>query len=83
MTYMQYIPQFCRKEKTVYINHTATVSINYTSRVPLFPGVFIAEKGDGGEARDETTTVDVQAHFEAFWNVSLRSVCFIDDTFFW
>jgi len=82
MTYMQYIPQSCRKEKAMYINHTVTISINYT-RVPLFPGVFIAEKVDGGEARDETTTVDVQAHIEAFWNMSLRFAFFIDDTFFW
>ena len=30
MTYMQYIPQFCRKE-TVSINHTAIIFINYTT----------------------------------------------------
>jgi len=70
------------KKKTMSINPTATVSINYT-RVPLFPGFFIAERGNGGQTRDETTTADVQVHFEAFRNMSLRSACFIDDAFFW
>jgi len=32
MTYIQYIPQFYRKEKKIVsINHTATISINYTT----------------------------------------------------
>jgi hypothetical protein len=47
------------KKKTISINHTATVSINYTTRVPLYSDVFMAERGDGSETRDETTTVDV------------------------
>jgi len=29
------------------INATATISINYT-KIPLFPCVIIAERGDGG-----------------------------------
>jgi hypothetical protein len=36
MKYIQYITQSCRKEKkTMSINHTATISINYTT-VGLF-----------------------------------------------
>ena len=32
-TYIQYIPQSCRKKKTMSINHTATTSINYTTYI--------------------------------------------------
>ena len=31
MTYIQYIQQYCRKEKTMSINHTAIISINYAT----------------------------------------------------
>jgi len=42
--YIQYIPQSCRKEKTMSINHTTIISINYTTTVlPLLIVTFIVK----------------------------------------
>jgi hypothetical protein len=51
----------------------------------VFPGVFIVEgvDGVGGKESVDTTAVDVQTLFEAFWNMLLRSACFIDEAFPW
>jgi hypothetical protein len=51
----------------------------------VFSGVFIAEEVDGvgGKGSGDTTVVEVQALLEVFLNVSLRSACFVDETFFW
>ena len=37
MTYIQYVTQFSRKEKTMYTNYTATISINYTTMHTMDP----------------------------------------------
>ena len=42
-------------------------------------GVFTAEDVDGVQY----TTVDVRTLLETSLNLSLKSVCFIDDTFLW
>jgi len=36
-----------------------------------------------GKGSEDTTMVDVQTLLKAFLNMFLRSVCFIDETFFW
>jgi hypothetical protein len=50
-----------------------------------FFGVFIAEEVDGvgDKGSRDTTMVDVQTFLEASLNMSLRSVCFIDEGLFW
>jgi hypothetical protein len=52
--------------------------------VPL-AGVFIAEEVDGLGDRGSgvTTTVVLQTLLEAFSNVPLRCICFIDEVSFW
>jgi hypothetical protein len=46
--------------------------------------VLLAEgvDGVGVKGSGDTTTLEVQTLFEAFLNKYLRSVCFIDETFF-
>lgn len=46
--------------------------------------VFVAEEFGkiGGKVPGDTSTDVVQTLLEAFLNMSMRSVCFIDETFF-
>lgn len=47
-------------------------------------GVFIDEEDDGEDKESEdTTTVDIHTLSEAFLNISLRSVRFTEEAFFW
>jgi len=50
----------------------------------VFSVVFKAVEVDGGgnKGSGDTKMVDVQTHFEAFLNMSIRSTCFIDKAFF-
>jgi hypothetical protein len=49
----------------------------------VFSGLLIAEEvgAVGDKGSEGTTTVDVRTLLEAFFNVSLRSACFIDEAF--
>jgi hypothetical protein len=49
----------------------------------VFSGVFVAEEVDvvGDKESGDTATFDVPALLEAFLNMSLRSVSFVDDDF--
>ena len=50
----------------------------------MFYRVFVAEEfgKKGGKVLGDTSTDVVQTLLEAFLNMSLRSACFIDETFF-
>jgi hypothetical protein len=50
----------------------------------VFAGVFIAgEVGVGHKGSGDTTTADVRTFLKAFFDMFLRSACFIDAAFFW
>ena len=51
----------------------------------MFSGVFIAEDFGGVADRvlGDTTMVDMHSVLWTFLNMSPRSTCFIDKTFFW
>jgi hypothetical protein len=50
----------------------------------VFSGFFIAEvDGVGDKESGDTAAVHVQTLLEAFFNMSQRSTCFIDETFIW
>jgi len=50
----------------------------------VFSAVFITElvDGAGDKGSRDNTMVDVEAHLEAFVNMSLRSACSTDEAFF-
>jgi hypothetical protein len=51
----------------------------------VFSGVFIPEELDGAGDKEtgDTKMVDAKTPIGVFVNMSLRSVCFTDDTSFW
>jgi hypothetical protein len=51
----------------------------------VFSKAFVSEEADGVEDKGSggTTTVDIQKILEAFLHLSLRSICFTHEAFFW
>jgi len=63
----------------------ASAGVGSSGSSSVFLEVFIAEEVDGlGVVMSGETTVTMHRHsWEAFLNMSLRSACSIDETFFW
>jgi hypothetical protein len=64
-----------------YCSYTWAAQVRGVFHLDIF---YIAEEDDGTEVTGSrnTTTVDIETHFDALLNMSLTFACFIDKAFF-
>ena len=71
-------------QRSILFGYLSSAGSGSSGSSYVFAGVFIAgEVGVGHKGSGDTTTVDVQTFLKAFFDMFLRSACFIDAAFFW